>query len=620
MQLPRRSLVAVLHDVVMAAISLPLVLYMRLGAREWRMVEPHFVRDFTIFMFCFTICLFLFRLQREVWRYVSINELRTLAKVVTVSIILTYAILFFLHRLEGIPRSVPMLQWLVLGALLSIPRVLYRMIRESNTARAPRNQPRINVLLAGANDHAEGFIRAVQRRRDMPYSVVAIVDEKHLRHGRSLRGVPILSDIAHVEGVIAALEREGKKPQRLILTDDYTGTEMAERLLKVCAAQGIGLARLPKITDFQEGMQADMRPIAIEDLLGRPQTHHDTDAMQRLIEGKSVLVTGAGGSIGSELVRQIAAFAPKQLILLEQSEYALYLIEKEVRLLAPEVALLPLIADVRNADHITLLFSRTHPNIVFHAAALKHVPLAEINPEETILTNVMGTENVARAAIACGAEAMVLVSTDKAVHPANVMGASKRLAEYVCAEASRHAGKTRIVMVRFGNVLGSTGSVVPLFQEQLARGGPLTVTHPEMERYFMTIREASGLVIQAAALAESSNVLYILDMGAPVKIVHLAEQMIRLAGYRPYDDVAITMTGLRAGEKLSEELVYGDEPLQETSHPRIRRCEPRDNPAFRADALLALYDACTRHDADRAVAVLSALVPEFHHADMSIAS
>ena len=611
MQLPRRSLVAAAHDVLMAAISLPLVLYLRLGASEWRIVAPHFPKDFSIFMVCFTACLFIFKLQKEVWRYVSIHELRTLAKVVTLSIVLTYAILFLSHRLEGIPRSVPVFQWLVLGALLSIPRVLYRMAREGSANRPAPNQPLIHVLLAGANDHAEGFIRAVQRHPDMPYHVVAIVDEKHLRHGRSLRGVPILSDISHVEDVIAKLEQEGKKPQRLILTDDYTGTQMAERLLVICEAQGISLARLPKMTDFQEGTQMDIRPVAIEDLLGRPQTHHDVASMQALIANKCVLVTGAGGSIGSELVRQITALKPKLLILIEQSEFALYRIEKEIRLLAPTLTLYPIIADVRDHDYIHTLFQRIHPQIIFHAAALKHVPLAEINVEETILTNVLGTQNILEAAINCAAEAMVLVSTDKAVHPANVMGASKRLAEYVCSEASHQASHTRIIMVRFGNVLGSTGSVVPLFQEQLARGGPLTVTHPDMERYFMTIREASGLVIQAAALAETSNVLYILDMGSPVRIVHLAEQMIRLAGYRPYEDVEIVMTGLRTGEKLREELVYGDEPLQETAHPRIRWCIPREDYALNKTKLKLLYHACRQHEAGSAKQLLAELVPEF---------
>ncbi len=612
MRLPRRSLVAVAHDVLMAAVSLPLVLYLRLGAGEWRIIAPRFLQDFSIFMLCFTACVFLFRLQKEVWRYISIHELRTLAKVVTLTIVLTYAILFLSHRLEGIPRSVPVIQWLVLGALLSIPRVLYRMAREGTpTQRTAANQPLIHVLLAGANDQAEGFIRAIQRHPDMPYHVVAIVDEKHLRHGRSLRGVPILSDISHVEDVIHRLEQTGKKPQRLILTDDYTGTDMAENLLKICEVQGISLARLPKMTDFQEGAHLDIRPIAIEDLLGRPQTHHDVASMQRLISHKRVMVTGAGGSIGSELVRQITMLNPKTLILVEQSEYALYRIEKEIRLLAPDLILYPVIADVRDYHHIHTLFKRFEPQIIFHAAALKHVPLAELNVEETILTNVLGTQNVAHASIECGAEAMVLISTDKAVHPANVMGASKRLAEYVCSEAGRDGAQTRIIMVRFGNVLGSTGSVVPLFQEQLARGGPLTITHPDMERYFMTIREASGLVIQAAALSDHTNMLYILDMGSPVRIVHMAEQMIRLAGYRPYEDVDIITTGLRSGEKLREELVYGDEPLRETDHPRIRWCIPRDERRLDEAKLESLYASCRQHDASQAKALLSVLVPEF---------
>jgi FlaA1/EpsC-like NDP-sugar epimerase len=610
MRLPKRSLISAAHDILMAAISMPLVMWLRLGSDAWRITSPQFIYDFCIFMGCFVASVFVFRLQKEVWRYVSITELKTIAKVVTLTIALTYVILFFAHRLESIPRSVPLLQWLVLGALLSAPRVLYRMVRET-TSHQITNQPVINVLLAGANDAAEGFIRAVQRRSDMPYHVVAIMDDKPTRHGRSLRGVPILSGIESVEQIVARLESQGKKPQRLILTDEHTGAESAQRLMDICERLGIALARLPRLTDFQQGTHADIRPIAIEDLLGRPQSHHDSVAMEQLIAGKRVLVTGAGGSIGSELVRQIAALRPANLTLVEQSEYALYRIEGEVRRIAPMLETLPIIADVRNSTHINEVFSRTQPHIIFHAAALKHVPLAELNVEETILTNVFGTQNVARAAIAASAEAMVLVSTDKAVHPANVMGASKRLAEMVCAEAAEANPDTRMVMVRFGNVLGSTGSVVPLFQEQLARGEPLTVTHPDMERYFMTIREASGLVIQAAALSDAGKALYILDMGKPVRIMDLAEQMIRLAGYRPHEEIEIRITGLRTGEKLTEELVYGDEPLHPTTHPRINACMQRDQRTLDRARMDALYEACMNHDTATARRLLAEIVPEF---------
>ncbi len=612
MRLPRRSLVAAIHDITMAALSLPLALYLRLGDEAWAFAEPYFALHMLVFMACFVGAVFAFSLQREVWRYVSINELTTLARVVTLSIVLTYAALFLMQRLEGIPRSLPLLHWMVLGALLSIPRVLYRHTRESGVQRAHMEGAPIYVIIAGANDHAEAFIRTLQRGTAMPYQVVAIVDRKQTRHGRSLRGIPIHAGMEQVERVIGDLEKQGKKPQRLILTEEYMDAQVAGELVQVCERQGVGLARLPRLTDVASGAEPDIRPVAIDDLLGRAQSHHDSRAMRHLLGGKVVLVTGAGGSIGAELVRQIAACQPAKLVLLDHSEFNLYQIDRELAVLAPELERRAVICNVRDVRSLVSIMQEVRPAIVFHAAALKHVPLAETNPEETILTNVFGTRNVAEAAISAGAQSMVLISTDKAVHPANVMGASKRLAEYVWAQAGAKAAATRMVMVRFGNVLGSTGSVIPLFQEQLQAGGPLTVTHPEMERYFMTMREAAGLVIQAAAQSSGDGAaLYILDMGRPVKIVDLACQMIRLAGYEPHKDIDITYTGLRSGEKLTEELIYAQERLESTSHPSIRRSRQVTPLLPDTVRMESLHKACLARDKETALMLLRQLVQEF---------
>jgi O-antigen biosynthesis protein WbqV len=388
------------------------------------------------------------------------------------------------------------------------------------------------------------------------------------------------------------------------------------------------VARLPRLTDFSGGLEErlQIRPIAIEDLLGRTQNTLDRPAMRRLVEGRRVLVTGAGGSIGSELARQIAAYEPQQLTLFDNSEFNIYSIDLELGERFPALPRAAIMGDVRDPARVARLFAEATPDLVFHAAALKHVPMVEHNPLEGLHTNVLGTRNVADACRRAGVAAMVLISTDKAVNPPNVMGASKRLAESYCqaldllrqSGAQPSGGGTRFVTVRFGNVLGSTGSVVPLFQHQIAMGGPLTVTHPEMTRYFMTIREAVELVLQATALGTESpdaeaGHLYVLDMGEPVKIVDLARQMIRLSGLRPDKEVEIHFTGLRPGEKLHEELFHRAEALMPTSHPGLRLAAPRAADAEllgrSLDELAALVQQGER---DKALRLLHRLVPEFH--------
>jgi FlaA1/EpsC-like NDP-sugar epimerase len=362
-----------------------------------------------------------------------------------------------------------------------------------------------------------------------------------------------------------------------------------------------------------------VRPIAIEDLLGRPQMPLDRDAMRAMVAGRRVAVTGAGGSIGSELVRQVAGFAPAELVLIEQSEFNLYTIEAEVRAAHAGLPCPAVLADVRDRRRIARLFETCRPEVVFHAAALKHVPLVELNPFEGVATNVGGTVNVADAAVAAGAGAVVVISTDKAINPTSVMGASKRIAERYCQALDLRgaaAGGTRFVTVRFGNVLGSTGSVVPLFQRQIAAGGPVTVTHPEMRRYFMTTREAVELVLQAAALGLGDGAfggkVFVLDMGEPVRILDLARQMIRLSGLRPDADIEIAFIGLRPGEKLFEELFHAGEDTVPTDVDGILLAAPMagDVDALAPD-LAALAAACAAADAAALFGGIRHLVPEF---------
>lgn len=620
-----RGAIAFAHDSLMAAASFALSLYLRLGSQGMDQAAPYLLMGTLLFTGISMSVFIAMRLYRGLWRYASIEDLATITRAVTLSILLFSFVMFFISRLEGFPRSALTINWLVLLALLGGPRFLYRAVKD-RTLRLPEHtygrRPAIPVLLIGATNRAELFLRELRMEREAAYQAVAILDSRAKRIGHSIHGVPIYDMSAGIEPIVARFERRGRKPQRIILAGEYKAADI-RHFLRIADQLGMTLGQLPSMSEFKEGMHegSHIRPIAIEDLLGRPQLTHDREAMRRFIAGKRVLVTGAGGSIGGELCRQIASYAPSKLIFFEQNEYALYQIDAEVREAAPTCVTRALLGDVRNPAQLERMFQEERPEIVFHAAAVKHVPLAEDNPVEAIATNVLGSRNVAEACQRFSCATMVLISTDKAVRPANVMGATKRLAEMVCQAAGAGA-QTHFVTVRFGNVLGSTGSVVPLFQRQLAKGGPLTVTHPDMVRYFMTIREAVELVIQAAAIGSASpdagERIFVLDMGEPVRIDDLARQMIRLSGLRPDQDIKITYTGLRPGEKLFEELFYDTESEQRTEHTSIFLAKPApvDVVALKKKLdLLALH--CTQRHESLALALLHELVPDYASADIA---
>jgi O-antigen biosynthesis protein WbqV len=437
------------------------------------------------------------------------------------------------------------------------------------------------------------------------------------RIGQVIQGVEVLGHDNQLPEILRELEGRDLKPDKLVLVRrDISGADV-QRILSVAETAGCQVARVPPPTvralDAPE-TELKPRPIAIEDLLGRPQAALDRAAISAMIAGRRVLVTGAGGTIGAELVRQISEAAPAALTLVDNGEYNLYAIDLAVRTHHPDLSVRPVLADVRDQPRLTEIFADARPEVVFHAAALKHVPMVENHPLEGLLTNAIGTRYVADACVAAGVAVMVLISTDKAVNPSNIMGASKRIAELYCQAYDVRGAGTRFITVRFGNVLGSSGSVVPLFQQQLAAGGPLTVTHPEIQRYFMTVREAVELVLQAAALGQGRNdqgAIYVLDMGQPVKIIDLARQMIRLAGKVPDVDVRIAITGLRPGEKLFEELFHGEEPPVGTDMAGVllARYRPVDY-TYIAAKLAALGDACRRRETAAALAIVTELVPE----------
>jgi FlaA1/EpsC-like NDP-sugar epimerase len=628
-----RATAAFLHDLVMAALSFPIALYLRVGDRAAAYLDSGLWLAYGLFVLVSGLVFFWLRTYRGVWRYVSLGDLLTLLRAATLILLIFLPLLFLWTRLAALPRSVLVIDWFVLTALLVGPRVLYRLLKDRrlDLSRGASLRRRVPVLLLGAGDSAELFIRAMENEPAAQYQVIGVLDEKGGRIGRDIHGVPVLGGPDELEAIIARCAKRGAKPRRLIITKEDLDPAFLRRLLERSDALGLTLARLPRLTDFKAGLAdaSETRAIAIEDLLGRPQAVLDRASMAAMIAGRRVLVTGAGGTIGGELTRQIMELGPAELVLVDHSEFNLYRMERELIERRPALARRALLCDVRDGARVMALFASARPELVFHAAALKHVPIVEAQPCEGALTNLVGTRNVADACQTAGVASMVLISTDKAVNPASVMGATKRAAESYCqardilsAAGKPHGGNlaagrgTRFITVRFGNVLGSTGSVVPLFQRQLERGGPLTVTHPEMARYFMTVREAVELVLQAAALGGGDGLeagkIFVLDMGEPVRILDLARQMIRLAGLRPEQDVRIEFTGLRPGEKLNEELLHAGEALVPTSCPGILLAAPRTaDLALLSRAIDEIAETAMAGRDEQLLLLLERLVPEY---------
>lgn len=561
-----------------------------------------------------------FRLSLQYWRFAGSDDLLGVAA----GSVAAVALFGLGVHTAGIPVPGPtfaIIHLLALMCLLAAPRIGYRLLQETPRAGGPATP----ALLLGAGEGADLFIRALAADRTAPYRVAGLLSLGRSQTGRRIHGHPILGSVEDIESVLARLRDEDRLPAMLIATEpDLAGAELA-RLIEIADGFGVRIARAPRPTALDNAAKrgpVELKPLAIEDLLNRAQVPLDRAGMARLVQGRRVLVTGAGGTIGSELARQVAALGPETLLLLDNGEYALWQIDLELAETHPAIVRRAIVADIRDEPRIRSICAEMRPELVFHAAALKHVPMVEANPLEGLLTNAAGTRHVADAARAAGASVMVLISTDKAVNPSSVMGASKRLAEMYCQalDIAARSGATgmRCVTVRFGNVLGSTGSVVPLFQRQLARGGPLTVTHPDMQRYFMTVREAVGLVLQASVVGAHDRIedggIFVLDMGEPVKIVDLARQMIRLAGLRPEADVEIRFTGLRPGEKLFEELFHGREPTHPTTTPGLLMAVPRTaDPAIVGRAIEEIASLCRGGQTKLALASLGRMIPEFAH-------
>ncbi len=553
-----------------------------------------------------------FGLYRRLWLYASTQELKLIIATVSASSVLVSLVmvsLFTLGTFRGFPRSVLVIDWLLSIMMVGGLRFTFRLLAENQIlASIPHlHSPAKHVLIVGAGDAGALVVRELQRNPQLNFTPIGFLDDNPAKQQQQIYGVPVLGTISDLSKVL-----ENRKVNEVIIAIPSAPGRVVRLVADVCRVKEMPFRTMPGIYELLGGKVSisRLREVNISDLLRRKATQTEDEKVGSILGGRAVLVTGAGGSIGSELCRQIARWGPSELILVGHGENSIFETVLELKESFPALLVRPLICDIRDYNRLDTLFTRYQPKVVFHAAAHKHVPLMEINVEEAITNNILGTRNVVEACVQHDVERMVMISTDKAVQPINVMGATKRIAEQTVIDAAHRTGKS-FTVVRFGNVLGSRGSVVPLFQRQIARGGPVTVTHPDMKRYFMTIPEAVYLVLQAASLGEGSET-FMLNMGEQVRILDLAEDLIRLSGLEPGKDIEVVFTGIRPGEKLSEDLWNDGDSFESTAHPDIYRVVRQDELLGEElkNSLEELIKLAREGDAPAIICLLDELIPD----------
>ncbi|MBX3662253.1 MAG: polysaccharide biosynthesis protein [Burkholderiales bacterium] len=598
-----RTVLAVGHDLVAVGIAWLAAYWLRLSPDVPDFYQVQAFDTLLLVIAVHAAVFFAFGLYRGIWRFASLPDLQRIIGAAVIGALTVSAVLFMQQAPVPVPRSVLIITPVLLVMLMGGSRLAYRGWKERRLGN-PGGAGREPVIVLGGAEAAANLIKELARSPQ--WLVVGVLDDDRSHHGRQIHGVKVHGAIADLPQLRARLDA-----QRAIIAMPEASHRERRRAIETAQAAGLQVLTVPSFDDLLSGRVtvSQIRKVELDDLLGRDPVQLDATGLREWLGEQVVLVTGAGGSIGSELCRQIARYRPQRIVLLENSEYSLYTVEQEFAQRFPDTAITPVIGSVTDPRQVRHVLSTYRPTVVFHAAAYKHVPLMENeNAWQAVLNNVLGTRVVAEAAIAQGVGKFVLISTDKAVNPTNVMGASKRLAELVCQSLQRADG-TCFVIVRFGNVLGSTGSVIPRFREQIAAGGPVTVTHPDITRYFMSIPEAVQLVMQAGLMGKGGEI-FVLDMGEPVKIADLARDMIRLSGFDE-SEIRIVYTGLRPGEKLYEEVLADGENSLPTPHPKLRIAQVRPaDPALpgQLSAWLARADA---PDADTVKAELSRWLPEY---------
>lgn len=579
----KKLILAMGYDLFVVLLSFQISIFLRLGDID--LITPRNNLIYLGIIAATQMTIFLaVGFYKGVWRYSSTYDLIRIIKGASLGTIASLIVLFMYNRLFDVPRSIFIIDWLFLIVTLGGGRLGYRVFRDSVSFKNQSTTSK-KVLIVGAGAGGEQIFREIRKNPALELSVIGFIDDdEHLRN-RHIHGCPIIGNIEEVEDLVQQFEVD-----LIYIAIPSANGEQIKRIHDCIKNTTIPVKVLPKIGDILNSniTLSQFRNIEVEDILGRKEINLDNLSIKSMLEGKSILITGAGGSIGSEIVRQVANFSPKKLFLLDNSEFNLYQLDNELTKKFPDLEFSIHMVDVRDESAMSSVISKK-PDVIFHAAAYKHVPLVESNPYSGVETNVKGTKLVSKLANEYNIEKFVLISSDKAVNPTNVMGATKRLAELICLDEQTRSKVTKFVTVRFGNVLGSSGSVIPLFKKQLDQGGPLTVTHPEVKRYFMSIPEASQLVLQAGAIG-SGGEIFVLEMGSPIYIVDIAKQMISLSG-RTENEIEIKFIGLRPGEKMFEELLLDGESTLKTIHPMVmmaKACELPSNFEEMITSLLSL--------------------------------
>ncbi len=598
----KRRVIVFCHDVVMIVIAWYIAYWLRFNLGN--IPTDKFIQASTILPMLMVIQVgfyWIFGLYRGVWRFASLPDLTRIVKSVLVAIVVTIMVLFLDKRLSELPRSIFPLYGLLLIMFLGGSRFLYRWSKDKGEKRGKR------VLIVGAGQAGEGIARDLKRDVNKEYQAVAFVDDRASKEGQEIQGIRVVG----ATRTIPVIVRRYGIDLIIIAMPSVRSADM-RRIVEYCELAAVPFRTLPGLDDLTSGsvkIEA-LREVSLEDLLGRDPVSLNWQDIRRGIEEQTILVSGGGGSIGSELCRQVARLGPKKLVVIEQNEFNLYSLKMEISHKFPEVNFSGYLVDVTDRVAVNQVLRQNHIDAIFHAAAYKHVPLLENQLRVAVYNNILGTQVLAEEAVCAKVKKFVLISTDKAVNPTNVMGATKRAAEIFIQNYNAHSN-TQFITVRFGNVLGSAGSVVPLFRKQIESGGPITVTHPEITRFFMTIPEASQLILQATAMGQGGEI-FVLDMGEPIKIRYLAEQMILLAGLTPGEDIEIQYTGLRPGEKLYEELFHESEALSRTLHEKILQASYRERDWEKLlETLKEIEQACDENHESTLLHLLLYLVPEY---------
>ncbi|MEC7276601.1 MAG: nucleoside-diphosphate sugar epimerase/dehydratase [Bdellovibrionota bacterium] len=604
----QKTLVVCSYDAVITLSAFYLALISRYGSIAPDIIHHQKFITMMLIVSLTQITVFYFMgLYKGIWRYSSTTDLLRVIKASTIAVLSSFMMIFLYTRLELIPRSLFFIQWAYLILGLGGGRFIYRILRDYQLYNNFAPDGRKKILIVGAGAGGEHLCREIKKNNSLGLFVAGFIDDSKTLRNKVLHGIPVLGNTDSLQQVI-----KSNNIQAIYIAIPSASSSDIRRIYELIKPLEIEIKTLPPINNMLKNKSSlsSLYDIRIEDLLGREEVNLNLDLLQDMIKDKRVLVTGAGGSIGTELCKQIAKFGPSRLVAVDFSEYNIYSLEGTLKSLFSELNFTTLVGDVRDKQSIDSLFEFENPELVLHAAAYKHVPIMEFNPFECIRTNVLGTKNIAELTIKHQVQRFVLVSTDKAVNPTNVMGCTKRIAEMIIQNLQSQTDKTKLMTVRFGNVLGSSGSVIPLFRKQIENGGPLTVTDPEITRFFMSIPEATKLVLQAGAMG-SGGELFVLDMGEPIKIIDLAREMISLAGLHESIDIDLKITGLRPGEKLYEEPLCNQESALPTTHQKVKINRARAISNHFETELENLLSLNFKTNRDIYIQTMKNLVPEY---------